>query len=125
MPSDDREHPAVSPTAAEPSPCAEPTPRLALVRTVPAVPTPRLPAALLDDGADDAALDRAFISAAARYWHPVARSRDVGQQPWGATLLGVPLVLWRPVASNGVSALVDQCPHRGVPLSAGTVDAEG
>ncbi len=125
MPSDDREHPAVPPTAGAPSPRAEPTPRLALVRTVPAVPAPRLPAALLDDGADDAALDRAFISAAARYWHPVARSRDVGQQPWGATLLGVPLVLWRPVASNGVSALVDQCPHRGVPLSAGTVDADG
>ncbi|MBX6388451.1 MAG: aromatic ring-hydroxylating dioxygenase subunit alpha [Frankia sp.] len=80
--------------------------------------------------ATDAELDAAFLAASARYWHPVARSADVGVAPVRAVLLDVPLVLWRRPAtpehpSGQVAALVDRCPHRGVPLSDGQVDDAG
>jgi len=94
---------------------------------------------------DEAQLDAAFLAASARYWHPVARSSDVGAAPVRATLLEVPLVLWRrPAAASPagsgepgaagasaeqgggtVAALVDRCPHRGVPLSGGEIDTDG
>jgi len=112
-----------------------------------AVSAPTLPFALpaavreaADRPGQEAALDAAFLAAAARYWHPVARSSDVSATPSRAVLLGVDLVLWRRAAGEAgaggteagrtgtdgaVAALVDRCPHRGVPLSAGTVDADG
>jgi phenylpropionate dioxygenase-like ring-hydroxylating dioxygenase large terminal subunit len=76
------------------------------------------------DTALDTALDAAFTAAARRYWHPVARSGDVGGAPVRSVLLGVPLVLWRQPGGQ-VAALVDRCPHRGVPLSDGHVDGAG
>ncbi|WP_232304038.1 aromatic ring-hydroxylating dioxygenase subunit alpha [Pseudofrankia sp. DC12] len=76
------------------------------------------------DPATEAALDAGFLAAAARYWHPVARSADVTAVPAHAELCEVPLVLWRR-PSGEVAALVDRCPHRGVPLSGGAVDADG
>src|SRR5262245_25672812 len=52
-------------------------------------------------------------------WHPVAYARDVGADPVRVTLLGEHYVL---VQLDGViSAFPDQCPHRGAPLSAGTI----
>ncbi|ADP81621.1 aromatic ring-hydroxylating oxygenase subunit alpha [Pseudofrankia inefficax] len=72
----------------------------------------------------EAVLDEAFLAAAARYWHPVARSTDVRAAPAHAELCEVPLVLWRR-PSGDVAALVDRCPHRGVPLSGGAVDPAG
>ena len=57
-------------------------------------------------------------------WTPVAMAREVGRQPLGLTLASERLVLFRD-AQGRVAALRDQCPHRGVKLSLGTVDAEG
>jgi phenylpropionate dioxygenase-like ring-hydroxylating dioxygenase large terminal subunit len=66
-----------------------------------------------------------FLVAARAFWHPVARSADVGP---GAvvpvTLLGEELVLWR-LPDGSLSLLDDLCSHRGVRLSQGTVTGEG
>lgn len=56
----------------------------------------------------------------ARAWYPVARSREVSGAPLAATLLDAPLVVYR--AGEEVVVADDICPHRGVPLSAGTGD---
>lgn len=53
-------------------------------------------------------------------WHPVARASDVGlRRPIRARLLGQDLVIFRDGTKCAVFA--DRCPHRGVPLSYGTV----
>src|SRR4051794_33962832 len=54
------------------------------------------------------------------YWHPVARSREVGDKPLAVTLLEQPLVLWR--ARGQIAAFYDLCVHRGSPLSLGWVE---
>src|SRR5262245_18277535 len=54
-------------------------------------------------------------------WVAVARSADVGARPLPLALDGVPLILLRTSAGDLVSWL-DQCPHRLIPLSAGTVE---
>lgn len=55
----------------------------------------------------------------ARYWYPVARCIDIGDQPVQVQLLDVKLVVYRTDA--GLSVALDRCPHRGVPLSKGCV----
>jgi len=56
------------------------------------------------------------------FWHPVAWSGEVTGDPFGVVLLGVPLVAVR--RSGSVAVYVDECPHRGAPLSFGTVEGE-
>jgi len=56
------------------------------------------------------------------FWHPVAWSAEVGADPFAATLLGVPLVMVR--RGGAVSVYLDECPHRGAPLSLGTVEGD-
>lgn len=59
----------------------------------------------------------------ARYWYPVARSVDVTEQPLEATLLDVPLVVYR---HDGEVVVADNlCPHRGMLLSRGTNPGDG
>lgn len=58
----------------------------------------------------------------ARYWYPVAVSRDVVSAPVAATLLDEPLVVYR--AGDSVVVANDICPHRGVPLSRGSGDGD-
>jgi phenylpropionate dioxygenase-like ring-hydroxylating dioxygenase large terminal subunit len=54
------------------------------------------------------------------YWYVACRSKRLGRRPRAATVLGTPLVLFR--GQNGqVGALLDRCPHRNAPLSAGRV----
>lgn len=53
-----------------------------------------------------------------RFWYPVAFVDEIDSTPVARTLLGVPLVLWRP-APGFISGAVDRCPHRDAPLSAG------
>lgn len=54
------------------------------------------------------------------YWFATARSTDLGTKPLARKILGQPIVLFR--NQNGaVSALLDQCPHRGYALSKGPV----
>jgi vanillate O-demethylase monooxygenase subunit len=58
----------------------------------------------------------------ARYWHPVAFSRDVTDKPVAARLLDEDLVLYR--TSAGVVVARDICLHRGVRLTAGSVEGD-
>ena len=55
-----------------------------------------------------------------RCWHPVARSAEVGSEPFRCVLLAEPWVLWRDSAGE-LMALLDRCPHRRAPLSFGCV----
>src|SRR5580658_1764060 len=59
----------------------------------------------------------------AEHWYPVALSREVSFQPLAAKLLDAPLVVYR--FGEQVVVADDLCPHRGVPLSMGSGDAEG
>lgn len=53
-------------------------------------------------------------------WYVACWSHEVGHKPLARTLYGDPIVLFR--AANGeVGALLDRCPHRGIPLSRGAV----
>lgn len=56
-----------------------------------------------------------------RWWYPACRSTDLRRsRPLAITLLDEPVVVWRDGAGHA-RALVDRCPHRNVPLSAGRV----
>jgi phenylpropionate dioxygenase-like ring-hydroxylating dioxygenase large terminal subunit len=55
----------------------------------------------------------------ARWWHPVARSSELGDQPIRVLLIGTAWAVARTDA--GLLAVVDRCPHRRAPLSAGQV----
>jgi phenylpropionate dioxygenase-like ring-hydroxylating dioxygenase large terminal subunit len=59
----------------------------------------------------------------AAHWYPVALSREVSYRPLAAKLLDAPLVVYR--SGEEVVVADDLCPHRGVPLSMGSGDAEG
>lgn len=55
------------------------------------------------------------------YWYPLVLSSDVSaDKPYGTSLLGDPLVLFRD-RTGKVLCLHDSCPHQGVPLSVGRV----
>lgn len=62
------------------------------------------------------------MQALRRCWHPVAYAHTITDAPRAATLLGVPLVLWRD-ADGRIRALRDACVHRGTALSLGRVEA--
>ncbi|GAB6853274.1 aromatic ring-hydroxylating oxygenase subunit alpha [Asaia astilbis] len=53
-------------------------------------------------------------------WHPVLPAHFVTSSPRSIFRLGFRIVLWRD-EENRVIALEDHCPHRGAPLSQGTV----
>ena len=55
-----------------------------------------------------------------RWWHPVAAGHELANSPLAVTLLGEPLALWRD-AAGAAHVFTDRCPHRGTPLSMGTV----
>lgn len=55
-----------------------------------------------------------------KFWYPVAFSHDVKAAPYAAQLLDQKLVLYR--NEKGVTAAVDLCLHRGVPLTKGWVE---
>jgi phenylpropionate dioxygenase-like ring-hydroxylating dioxygenase large terminal subunit len=55
------------------------------------------------------------------YWYVVAFAREVrSRSPCRVELWGTPLALWR-AADGRVTAMLDRCPHRDVPLSKGAV----
>jgi phenylpropionate dioxygenase-like ring-hydroxylating dioxygenase large terminal subunit len=56
-------------------------------------------------------------------WVAVATTGEVTTRPRGAVCEGIPLVLLRLDDNGPPVAYPDQCPHRLVPLSAGTVEA--
>lgn len=57
--------------------------------------------------------------ALARFWHPVALSADLGQEPVAVRLGGQGWALAR--FGDGVAAFADACPHRRARLSAGQI----
>ena len=57
------------------------------------------------------------------YWYPVMLSASIGKKPVSRKLLGEQIVFVRD--EEGVHALYDRCPHRGVPMSMGTVEFPG
>jgi phenylpropionate dioxygenase-like ring-hydroxylating dioxygenase large terminal subunit len=57
------------------------------------------------------------------FWHPVAWSRELGTALYPVTLLGEPLVALRDSAGQ-VRVFVDECPHRGAPISMGSHDGD-
>ncbi len=59
-----------------------------------------------------------------RFFHPLLRARDLGRSPVQVRLDGERYVIWRD-AEGALGALVDRCPHRHAPLSAGQVRADG
>jgi nitrite reductase/ring-hydroxylating ferredoxin subunit len=60
------------------------------------------------------------------HWYPIAHVREVSaKSPSRHVVLGEALVVWYDQAASGWRAAEDACPHRGAPLSAGRVSAEG
>jgi phenylpropionate dioxygenase-like ring-hydroxylating dioxygenase large terminal subunit len=53
-------------------------------------------------------------------WFVACRTKDLRRKPLARVIQGIPLVLFRDGAGRP-SALLDRCPHRNVPLSAGSV----
>ncbi|HUZ04660.1 MAG TPA: aromatic ring-hydroxylating dioxygenase subunit alpha [Acidobacteriaceae bacterium] len=57
-------------------------------------------------------------------WYPALRSKILhGKKTATTQLLGIPLLLGR-TEENKLFALRDSCPHRGIPLSCGSFDAQ-
>lgn len=58
------------------------------------------------------------------YWYAVCRSAQLQRKPKALTFFGTPLVVFRDEAGLAM-ALVDRCPHRNAPLSAGRLRKNG
>jgi phenylpropionate dioxygenase-like ring-hydroxylating dioxygenase large terminal subunit len=56
-------------------------------------------------------------------WFVVLESKEVRQKPVGVTRMGEKLVFWRDNSDN-LNCAVDHCPHRGVALSIGKIEAD-
>jgi phenylpropionate dioxygenase-like ring-hydroxylating dioxygenase large terminal subunit len=52
------------------------------------------------------------------FWHPVAWSDELGETPFTTRLLDIPMICVRSPSGAPV-VFVDECPHRGAPLSLG------
>jgi len=73
-------------------------------------------------GDDEDMTDGEFTNAhpaLAKFWHPVALSCDVGEEPVAARLAGQGWALAR--LGGAITAFADACPHRRARLSAGSV----
>ncbi|ELS03346.1 ring-hydroxylating dioxygenase, large terminal subunit [Xenococcus sp. PCC 7305] len=58
-----------------------------------------------------------------QHWYPLVPIEDINpQKPLPATLLGIPLVIWKPSSSQTYQVFLDRCPHRLAPLSEGRID---
>ena len=59
-------------------------------------------------------------------WYPLLPIEDLNpHQPITATVLGIPLVIWKPTSSSAYQVFLDRCPHRLAPLSEGRIDESG
>jgi vanillate O-demethylase monooxygenase subunit len=57
------------------------------------------------------------------YWYAVAWDHEIKRSPFGRTVCGEPIVLYRQT-SGALSAFEDCCPHRLLPLSKGFLQGE-
>jgi vanillate O-demethylase monooxygenase subunit len=55
-----------------------------------------------------------------QHWYVAASADEIGASPLARTICGQPIVLYRTTAGVAV-AMDDRCPHRGYPLSAGSL----
>lgn len=55
-------------------------------------------------------------------WFPVEWSDQISNKPLAVELNGTPIVLFK--ATGRIHALIDRCPHRGAPLSKGSIEGE-
>ncbi len=56
-------------------------------------------------------------------WYPISPIEDLNpHRPTPVTILGLPLVIWKPSSSETFRVFLDQCPHRLAPLSEGRID---
>ena len=56
-------------------------------------------------------------------WYPLTPIEDLDpKRPTPVTILGLRLVIWKPLNSDNYQVFLDQCPHRLAPLSEGRVD---
>lgn len=61
-----------------------------------------------------------------QHWYPLLPVEDIDpQKPTTATLLGIPLLIWKPASSPTYQIFLDKCPHRLAPLSEGRIDDSG
>lgn len=60
------------------------------------------------------------VARLSKYWYVACTSKALKKKPLGATVLGIPMVIFRDGAGRA-AALLDRCPHRNVPLSLGAV----
>lgn len=58
-------------------------------------------------------------------WYMAAWASEVVDAPFGRTICGEPIVLYRDRATRRIAALQDRCCHRGAPLSRGEVTDNG
>ena len=60
-----------------------------------------------------------------QHWYPLLPIEDIEpQKPTTATLLGIPLVIWKSPSSEIHRVFLDRCPHRLAPLSEGRIDEQ-
>ena len=71
---------------------------------------------------EDSTFDLSDWRVLSKFWHPVAFSADVREEPVSARLLDIDLVVYR--TASGISVALDQCPHRGTRLSHGELVAD-
>ena len=64
--------------------------------------------------------DDLLLTGLMNYWYLVARAEDVTNKPLALRRLSRNIVVWRG-QDGGLNAVEDYCPHRGAPLSLGTV----
>jgi len=80
--------------------------------------------ALSADASAGAQRSRASVVHLPGHWFIAATSEELTDKPRAARLFGTPLVLFRDKAGKA-GALLDRCPHRNVPLSAGAMAEDG
>lgn len=57
-----------------------------------------------------------------QHWYPLFPLEDLNpQRPTPVMLLGMRLVIWKPLASEHYCVFIDECPHRLAPLSEGRI----
>ncbi|MEL6928490.1 MAG: Rieske 2Fe-2S domain-containing protein, partial [Cyanobacteria bacterium J06600_6] len=61
-----------------------------------------------------------------QHWYPLLPLEDIDSRKLTkATLLDVPLVIWKSNNSSQYQIFLDRCPHRLAPLSEGRIDESG
>jgi phenylpropionate dioxygenase-like ring-hydroxylating dioxygenase large terminal subunit len=77
---------------------------------------------LTESQAESLAVEHILAKGLKNLWYPICRSDMLGDKPLSLRRLGLKLAVWR--SGGKVYALEDHCPHRGAPLSQGSICGE-